>query len=114
MRIHLFSAMPWKLTDEGTGEVRQGYTVHGFSEDAYGPDERAFGQVPVEMTLMGDEVAKVSKDTIPGVWEIVQESITTGKDAQGKKKTRTRMVVCEYKGPFGSSMKPPAKAQGQG
>lgn len=67
--VLVLRASKWEMTDEKTGEVRKGCTVH-YINDYQVETANAVGDAPMKVQASDEVFAEVKKHKAPGVYEI--------------------------------------------
>jgi hypothetical protein len=67
--VLILRASKWEMTDEKTGEVRKGCTVH-YINDYQVETPNAVGDAPMKVTATDEVFNEVKKYKAPGVYEI--------------------------------------------
>ena len=67
--VLILRAAKWELTDEKTGEIRKGCTLH-YINDYQVETPTAVGDAPLKVQAVDEVFAEVKKHKAPGVYEI--------------------------------------------
>jgi hypothetical protein len=67
--VLILRASKWELTDEKTGEIRKGCTVH-YINDSQVETEKAVGDAPMKVQASEDVFAEIKAHKAPGIYEI--------------------------------------------
>jgi|APLak6261680685_1056136.scaffolds.fasta_scaffold12034_2 hypothetical protein len=78
--VLVLRASKWEMTDEKTGEVRKGCTVH-YINDYQVETANAVGDAPMKVQASDEVFTEVKKHKAPGVYE-VNTRTKPGKEGQ--------------------------------
>lgn len=63
--VMLLGAKPWKMVDEGTGEVREGVSCHYINLDSPIDSDKGKGYEGIKQTLPRDQYTKILSMAVP-------------------------------------------------
>ncbi len=67
--VLILRASKWELTDEKTGEIRKGCTIH-YINDSQVETEKAVGDAPMKVQATDEVFNAIKANKAPGIYEI--------------------------------------------